>query len=240
MVKISDEDEKLFAFFYRGLSFSNALLLPISAFAIVFCKPIVLILLGPHWLEAVLPMQILFLSLPFRISTKVSDILMRVKNLVFKNANRKLQYIIVLVAGIFIGSYWGLTGISVAVTLSAVFNYIFMLVSVKRHVFKKGWKKLIIYPFKNGLVISLITVIPSWGLYWIIHHRIFISFCYNRLFFGFVFLKRPQLFGNDFAELQGQLKKLIKGRGKGGGKGKGKRRKNNIPEQENEMPPVSE
>lgn len=232
MVKINDQEDKLYAFFYRGLAFSNTLLLPISVFSIVFCKPIVLILLGHKWLNAVLPMQILFLSLPFRISTKVSDILMRVKNLVFKNANRKLQYIIVLVAGIFVGSYWGLTGISVAVTLAAVFNYVFMLISVRRHVFRKGWRRLMLLPFKDGLMLSVITVLPSWGIYWVLQYFIkdevvsFLILCVvSGVIFGGIFLKKPTLLGKDFAELQRQLKKLIRNRGKGGGKGKGKRRR---------------
>ena len=102
------------------MSLSNALLVPISVFAIVFCQPIVTILLGHKWESAVVPMQILFISLPFRITTKVADVLMRAKNLVFKNANRKLQYIIVLCVGIVLFSKWGITGITAAVTGAAI------------------------------------------------------------------------------------------------------------------------
>jgi O-antigen/teichoic acid export membrane protein len=139
------------------MAFSNALLVPISVFAIVFCQPIVTILLGPKWNSAVVPMQVLFLSLPFRITTKVADVLMRAKNLVFKNANRKLQYIIVLCIGILLCSKWGLVGITSAVTAAAVFNYVFMLLTIKRHVFQKGWQKLILNPFKDGLFIAAIA-----------------------------------------------------------------------------------
>src|SRR3954451_15354747 len=35
MVKINDEDDKLFAFFYRSMAFSNAMLVPISVFCFV-------------------------------------------------------------------------------------------------------------------------------------------------------------------------------------------------------------
>lgn len=240
MVKINDQEDKLYAFFYRGMSLSNALLVPISVFAIVFCQPIVTILLGHKWESAVLPMQILFISLPFRITTKVADVLMRAKNLVFKNANRKLQYIIVLCAGIVLFSKWGIVGITAAVTGAAIFNYVFMLITIKNHVFKSGWKKLIISPFKDGAVIALISVLPSWGLYWVLNQFIkeewlsFTILCIVlALFLAYAFLKKPKLLGRDFVELRAQLMKMIKNKGKGGGKGKGKRRRQMPEQQEN-------
>lgn len=244
MVKINDEDDKLFAFFYRSMAFSNALLLPISAFAFVFCKPIVLILLGSKWSDAVLPMQILFISLPFRITTKVSDVLMRAKNLVYKNANRKLQYVIVLCVSVYFASQWGLTGIAIAVTGSAVFSYISMLLTIKRRVFKHGWQKLIMHPFKDGAVISILTVVPAYLLYYVfmeLFHSDLVSFvllCTSLGgFMAYAFLKNPKWLGSEFALLQQELAKLIKKKGKGGG---GKRRRKNAIEPEADVAEVSE
>lgn len=248
MVKINDEEEKLFAFFYRGMSFANAMLVPISVFAIVFCHPIVLILLGPKWQSAVLPMQLLFLSLPFRITTKVADVLMRAKNLVFKNANRKLQYIIVLCAGIFIGNYfWGVNGISLSVTIAAVFNYVFMLITIKKHVFQKGWQKLIIKPFKNGVILALITVAPSYliyiGLMQFLDNKIiaFSILCsVLAVFFGFAFFKKPAILGKDFVQLRQELLSMAKGGKKGGGKGKRRKNMQAETEAENNIEPITD
>jgi len=234
MSKIQDEDEKLFVFFNRSASFSNSMLLPISIFGVVFCKPIVLILLGHQWDSAVVPMQILFLSLPFRITTKVSDALMRAKNLVYRNAGRKFQYVIVLCAGVYVGWLFdkdSLVGISTAVTLAAVFNYIAMLLTVKRHVFPKGWEKLIILPFKNGALLSIIIIAPAYGIYYLLNMFIreqVISFSIMTGIVGafvlFAFLKKPKLLGQDFADMQKEIIKMAKGKG-GKGKGNGKRRR---------------
>jgi O-antigen/teichoic acid export membrane protein len=246
MVKINDEDDKLFAFFYRGMSFSNALLLPISVFAFVFCRPIVLILLGSKWGDAVLPMQILFLSLPFRITTKVSDVLMRAKNLVYKNANRKLQYVIVLCASTFFASKWGITGIAIAVSASAVFSYVTMLLTIKRRVFQHGWEKLIIAPFKQGAIISVLTVAPAYLIYvllMLLFNKEIIAFTVLctllGAFFGYAFFKKPRLLGRDFAQLQKELKNLMKNRGKKGGGGK-KRRQNREQQQSGIAPDIAE
>jgi len=242
MVKINDEDDKLFSFFYRSMSFSNALLVPISVFAFVFCKPIVLILLGSKWSDAVLPMQILFLSLPFRITTKVSDVLMRAKNLVYKNANRKLQYIIVLCVSIFFAAKWGLVGIAIAVSVSALFSYITMLLTIKRRVFQHGWQKLIITPFKDGAIISVIAVAPAYLIYYLLmmvfnkEIIVFSILCVLlTVFFGYTFFKKPKLLGKDFAQLQNELMKLIKNKGK---KDDRKRRKMNFEEQ-NVLPDIA-
>jgi O-antigen/teichoic acid export membrane protein len=242
MVKINNEDDKLFQFFYRGMSFSNALLVPVSVFAFVFCKPIVLILLGGKWSDAVLPMQILFLSLPFRITTKVSDVLMRAKNLVYKNANRKLQYVIVLCIAVFFSSKWGLTGIAIAVSVSAVFSYVTMLMTIKKRVFQHGWQKLIITPFKTGAIISVFTVAPAYLIYYLlmlIFNKDIIAFSILCMvlvcFFSYAFFKNPILLGKDFVQLQKELVTMIKNKGKR--EGKGNRSKEKLEEQETNITP---
>jgi O-antigen/teichoic acid export membrane protein len=242
MAKMQDEDDKLYIFFCRGLSFSNSMLVPISIFGIVFCEPIVLILLGKTWTNAIIPMQILFLSLPFRITTKVSDALMRAKNLVYRNAGRKFQYVIVLCVGIYIG--WlldkdGLVGISTAVTLASVFNYVAMLLTVKKRVFPKGWEKLILNPFKNGLLLSLLIVVPAYGIYFLLQMLLqdaVVSFiimtCFVGAFVLFAFLKRPKWLGQDFADMQKEIIRVARGKG---GKGKGKGKKRTMLEEEQNM-----
>jgi O-antigen/teichoic acid export membrane protein len=216
----------------RGMSFSNALLVPISFFGLVFCKPIVLILLGHKWDNAVIPMQILFLSLPFRITTKVSDALMRAKNLVFRNAGRKFQYVVVLCIGIYVG--WlldkdTLVGISTAVTLAAVFNYVAMLLTIKKRVFPQGWQKMIFHPFKDGLLLSLFIIPPSYGIYYLLNSFLkdqVLSFTImtgiTGAFVLYAFLKKPKLLGKDFADMQKEIIKMATGKGekKGGGKRK--------------------
>lgn len=230
MVKINDEDDKLFFFFYRCMSFSNALLVPISVFAFVFCKPIVLILLGSKWSDAVVPMQILFLSLPFRITTKVSDVLMRAKNLVYKNANRKLQYVIVLCVSAFFAAKWGLTGIAMSVSASAVFSYVTMLLTIKRNVFRRDWKKFIVKPFKDGTIISVIVVVPAYlifSLLMLVFTKELIAFlvlcAMLTAFLSYAFFRKPGLLGKDFAQLHRELMKLINNKGNNGNNRKKKR-----------------
>jgi hypothetical protein len=188
-------------------------------------------------------MQILFLSLPFRITTKVSDVLMRAKNLVYKNANRKLQYVVVLCVSVFFAAKWGITGIAIAVSGSAVFSYITMLLTIKRRVFQHGWQKLIINPFKEGAILSVFLVVPAYGLYYLLmlaFDKDIIAFTILctllAAFFGYAFFKKPKLLGKDFAQLQKELIKMVKNKGKRGGGGK-RRRQQNLEEQQTDIAP---
>jgi O-antigen/teichoic acid export membrane protein len=239
MAKMQDEDDKLYPFFLRGMSFSNSILVPVSIFGVVFCKPIVLILLGHGWINAIIPMQILFLSLPFRITTKVADALMRAKQLVFRNAGRKFQYVVVLCIGIYVGWLFdkeGLVGISTAVTLAAVFNYVAMLLTIKKRVFPKGWEKMILMPFKNGCMLAIAFVLPAYAIYYgldmVLKNQV-ISFCIVSCLIGvfalFAFLKRPKWLGADFADMQKEMIKMAKGKG---GKGKGGKKRRMLEEQQ--------
>ncbi|QEC69588.1 lipopolysaccharide biosynthesis protein [Panacibacter ginsenosidivorans] len=248
MSKMQDEDEKLYVFFYRAQSFSNSLLVPISLFGLVFCKPIVFILLGHKWENAIIPMQILFLSLPFRITTKVADALMRSKQLVYRNAGRKFQYVVILCVGIYVGWLFdknSLVGISTAVTLASVFNYVAMLLTIRRRVFTQGWQKLIISPFKNGLLLSVCIIAPAYGLYFLLNMFVqeqVVSFIIVTSIVGvillFLFLKRPKWLGEDFADMQKEILKMTKG--KGGGKKRKMMEEELKMQHDNDIPTVTE
>lgn len=231
MVKHGDTDEELFNIFSKGLSLLNSLVVPVSIFLMAFSKPVVLILLGPNWLDAVLPLQILFLNLPFRISVRLSDSLMRVRNLILVNAKRKFQYTIILCLLIFIGSKWGLLGISLAITLATAQNYFAMLLTIRKRLFPNKWSALIIAPFKNGTIMALFITLPSVGLYYLIQlvvkHHVYsfvILLAILGTFFAYAFFKKPKLLGKDFAPVQQELMKLMNKKRKGQ-KGQGKRKK---------------
>ena len=66
---------------------------------------------------------------------------------------------------VFFCARWGLIGLAVAITASAIFSYVTMLLTIKRRVFQHGWQKLIISPFKDGAILSIFCVLPSYFVY---------------------------------------------------------------------------
>ncbi|WP_168731269.1 lipopolysaccharide biosynthesis protein [Robertkochia marina] len=169
--KLQDNEQRQFRLYDHGLGLSNSILMPLSLFLIYFSKEVVLIMLGEKWMDAVLPLQLLFVVMPFTISSRMTDALIRAKGLVYKNVSRKMIYaIILLVSCGFGGYYYGLGGAAVAVVFSTLINYIMMVYLVKV-VFKRSFYQVFYGPLKQGVLLTLKTGILllgyhfSYGMY---------------------------------------------------------------------------
>ena len=171
MSEIQDEHERLFRIYQQSLGMVNSLLMPISVFLICFSKEIVLILLGNGWEEAVLPLQIMFVVLPFSSSGRMADMVIRAKGLIYKNVVRKYIYVTVLISTTALGAYfYGVTGAAIGVTFSFLFNYVIMLFLVKR-IFKKPITEIFLKPVVEGskltgfvllIIFVLNTLLNNW------------------------------------------------------------------------------
>jgi O-antigen/teichoic acid export membrane protein len=159
MAEIQDEKERLFRVYQHGLGVVNTILMPISLYLIIFSEEIVLILLGNQWLDAVIPLQIMFIVLPFSSSVRMADSVIRAKGLIFKNVARRSIYLVILLATASIGAYfYGIIGAAAAVTFSYICNYTLMLFLVKS-IFNKGLKEIFMKPIWAGLKLSIVMLI---------------------------------------------------------------------------------
>jgi O-antigen/teichoic acid export membrane protein len=159
MSEIQNEHERLFRIYQNSLGVVNSVLMPVAVFLIFFSKEVVLILLGSKWLEAVLPLQIMFVVLPFSSSGRMADSVIRAKGLVYKNVLRKFIYVIFLLTTVSFGAYcFGIVGASIAVSFSFLFNYVIMLFLVKK-IFNKSILEIFFLPVFEGIKISFIVFI---------------------------------------------------------------------------------
>ncbi len=155
MSEIQDEHERLFKIFQHSLGIVNSLLMPIALYLFFFTGEIVLIILGENWSDAVRPLQIMFIVLPFSTSVRMADAVLRAKGLVYENAGRKFLYVLVLVLTTSFGAYYhGLIGAAFGVTISILFNYITMLLLVKK-VFQKSINEIFLLPLWAGMKLSV-------------------------------------------------------------------------------------
>ncbi len=216
MVKHSDDNDKLFTIYTRGMSLLNSILFPVAIFWSVFAKPIVLFVMGKNWLEAVIPMQILFISLPFRVAVRDSDALMRVKRLLYKNVSRKFQYLVLLCIAIYIGSHWGLIGITSGILITTVQNYFGLLMVIRRRIFPTQKASIMFRPFYQGIFLSVCYVLPAYGVYLLLNtaikSQLYCFFIVTLILIGIValfFFKKPELLGKDIHALRNELMKVF-------------------------------
>lgn len=213
MAEIQDEEERLFKTYQHSLGLVNSILMPISLFLIIFSKEIVLILLGDQWLEAIVPLQIMFVVLPFSSSGRMADSVVRAKGLIYKNVYRKGLYTVVLLIAVSLGAhYYGLIGAAIGVTFSYFFNYVIMLILVKS-IFKRSVKEIFMKPVFSGLLLTLILLpiiiisiyinkyLPYNPVLYIVANTIVIS-----SMFGLVVWRKPAVLG-DY--IQGTMERLI-------------------------------
>ncbi len=218
MIKI-DKDDALFVMYYKTLSLLHSMLVPLSIFFAVFSKSLVLILLGPRWLDAVIPLHFMFLALPFQIEARLADGVMRVKGLLITNLRRKILAMCIVFASIYAGSLYKapLQGIAMGMLVAAITNYYVMIITLRNNVFPNDWKKLLLRPFFNGIPLTIYLVVPSFLVYtvcvFLTNNEEVISFLITAglvgAFLSYAYFKKPKLLGKDFMPIREVLMEIM-------------------------------
>ena len=220
MVKIEKDDE-LFNVYYKSLSFLHSLLMPVSLFFATFSLPCVLILLGHQFTPANMSLRLMLIALPFQISTRLSDGVMRVKGLLVANLKRKVFSMFLLLGSMYAGSRWHITGISAGFLIATAINYYIMIITLRTRIFPDTWKQLLVKPFLNAIPLTLYILIPSFIIYQalllglphivsylsthpdklIVYSFLMMSSVVG-LFLAYAFFKKPKLLGKDFLPIR--------------------------------------
>jgi hypothetical protein len=237
-----DKDDELFKVYFKSLSFLHSLLVPVSLFFGIFSMPGVLILLGPQFEAANMPLKLMLFALPFQISTRLSDGVMRVKGLLVINLKRKILSTVLMLSCLYIGSRWNITGIAAGYLTAIVINYYLMIITLRSNIFPNNWQQLLFKPFINGIPLTVYTVVPSYILY----RALMLVFGLNEveaflimgafvgLFLGYAFFKKPKLLGKDFLPIRDIL--LNKNKRKKGRKQQLAQEEENVIKQVGEKP----
>lgn len=126
MAKVQEDKQKLGKAYLTGVSMIALVSIPLSIAMFFLAPEIVLILLGPKWIEVVMPFQLLACSLLFRMSYKMSDTLARATGAVYNRAWRQIIYAVLVFIGAYTGHYWGLYGVAIGVAFAVLVNFLLM------------------------------------------------------------------------------------------------------------------
>lgn len=157
--KIQNEPDRLRSAFSQGTFLTALLLLPLSTLTLVLAPEIVLILLGPQWLDAVAPLQALSLGMYFRASYKLGNLLARAKGALRELALLQLLYAALIIVAAFIGSRFGLSGVAAGVALALCLYYLFQGNFARRLADMERWEFLRLH--FPALATSIICLILS-------------------------------------------------------------------------------
>jgi O-antigen/teichoic acid export membrane protein len=126
MAQIQHDRGRMVAAYRRCVSGIALLTIPIGATAFVLAPEIVAVVLGPKWLDAVLPLQVLAFGMMFRTSYKISDSLTRAVGAVYRRAWRQWVYATLVIGAGVVGARWGIAGLAAGVLLALATNFVLM------------------------------------------------------------------------------------------------------------------
>lgn len=127
MAARQDQRDRLIDAFINGSKLITFLCIPISCILIFSSNEIINLLLGSKWTEAVTPLQILTSGLIFRMGYKMGDCLTRATGNVYSRAIRQFIYAVCVLVGCYIGSFWGIIGLTYGTLIAVAINYILMI-----------------------------------------------------------------------------------------------------------------
>ena len=120
--KYVHDKEKLYTHYIQFLKTFSFIVFPVLGIILVGAKPIVEILYGPKWEQAVLPTQILIIYAMFRVVTSSYGPIMNSLHLTRQSFRINLVYTPFHIVGSFIGSLIGVAGVASSLVLvKAVF-----------------------------------------------------------------------------------------------------------------------
>jgi PST family polysaccharide transporter len=139
--RMQDDPVRLGQAFRRVLFVNAVLLLPMSAGLIVLAPEAIRLLMGPGWDSAVLPLQIMALSMMFRTSYKAGAIVARSSGDVLKIAGWQVVYAVMVTGGALASVRWGITGVSCTTALAVAASFLALSRLGLRRV-TLGWRRL--------------------------------------------------------------------------------------------------
>ncbi len=126
MARVQGEAQQLRTAYRRGVSLIALVMLPASVLLFVLAPELVGVLLGPKWLEAIAPFQVLSIGLLFRTSYKMSDSISRATGAVYRRAWRQGVYAFLVIGGAWVGQHWGVEYVAWGVVGALAINFLLM------------------------------------------------------------------------------------------------------------------
>ncbi len=167
---LQDQPASLGTAYRRGNALVALVILPASGVLTMLAPEVVHVLLGPEWQAVVLPLQILGLGMLFRTGCKVSDCLVRATGAVYRRTWRQAAYAVLVGVGAWVGQYWGVEGVAIAVLVTLVVNF-FLMAHLALGLCETSWSTFAAAHVHGLLLAALVgapaavaaTLLRGWG-----------------------------------------------------------------------------
>lgn len=127
MAALQQDTHRIKKTYTLGLAATALLTVPISITLFILAPEIIIVLLGPNWVEMVPIFQLLTSIIYFQTAYKVSASLIRAAGAVYRQAWLQTIYASLVITGSLVGLRWGPIGVAAGVVIAAICHYLLML-----------------------------------------------------------------------------------------------------------------
>jgi PST family polysaccharide transporter len=139
---IQDEQQRYATAYLRCIAALALLLLPVSALWIALSPEIVLLVLGPKWQAAIIPLQILSLGMFFSAFNKIISAFIFARGAVYAFAWHQAVFGISIFGGSWLFYSWGISAVASAVVAALTINF-FLLAGLSIKVAAIKWRQFL-------------------------------------------------------------------------------------------------
>jgi PST family polysaccharide transporter len=155
MSRLQGEPERLKATYLTGATVLALVSAPLGAIMVVTAPEIVAVILGPKWIPAIVPFQVLTAGIMLRnvylMAYCLDGALGRMRNRTLRDG----LYALAVILGSLIGTRYGLTGVATGVVLAITLNY-FVGAAMSLHLLGASWREYA-HSQAPGLGLGLLT-----------------------------------------------------------------------------------
>lgn len=126
MASVQHDRDKLRTAYRHSVGVLALLALPASLVVAILGDATVRVLLGPTWVPLQAAFSVMVFGMLFRTSYKLSDSLARATGAVYRRAWRQGVFAFAVLAGAYIGHWWGIRGVAFGVLAALTTNWILM------------------------------------------------------------------------------------------------------------------
>jgi len=163
---LQDDQKRLRRALLSAIYHIGLLVIPGSAFMVIWADEITVLFLSEKYVEAVPIVQILFVSVAFRSIIKVGDSVVRALDRVYTASLIKLLFLAMVGAGTYFGLTAGLEGVAWSIVVAVIVQFVFMMrlsLSLVGLSFARMIRKLI-----PAVIVAIVVVFASLIARWML------------------------------------------------------------------------
>lgn len=163
MSRMQDDRERLQKTVTLATSMLGVVLIPSSIYMLFFADELITLWLGMDYLETASILKVLFLAVVFRSMSKLGDSLLRAKDAVYQGSLFKAIYVILIAAGIWWGTAYGMQGVAMGIVTATIIHYLMNMFMTTRLI-QLGWWELL-KAWIPGMLLGVICLLSSWTIH---------------------------------------------------------------------------